>query len=415
MSLLKPVVAIAQHRAWLKLFPFIDATTSDWGREARLLRWLTLLWLAVGLVALASASYPVALFETGFGWRYVLIQLLWVFLGLSAFNWIVQQPLLNLLRLSGILFFGLMGLLLLTLIPASSITINGAARWLPLGPFLIQPSELIKPLMVLQAARLFGRWSKLSWSTRGIWLVLFGLVVGVILLQPNLSTAAICGLCLWLMALAAGLPYRMLGSAAVSGLFLAVLSLGINPYQRERVTTFLNPWADPTGDGYQLIQSLLAIGSGGLWGSGFGFSQQKLFHLPIQYTDFIFAVYAEEFGFVGSLALLGFLVSYASLAVAVALKARHALQRLTAVGAMVLLVGQSLLNIAVAVGALPTTGLPLPLFSYGGSSMISSLVMAALLVRVARELYEDNVVPLPIARLGDNISRDRQSQPTPQK
>lgn len=383
-------------RSFWHLVPVIDPTVQQWSREARTVRWLTLVWLTIGLVTLFSASYPIALAETGIGWRFLAIQLLWVFIGLSLFNWIVCQPLKKLVRLSGLAFFGLLGLLFLTLTPAMGITINGATRWLAIGPFLIQPSELLKPLLILQAARLFGRWSQLPWSTRGLWISLFAIAIVFILLQPNLSTAAICGLSLWLIALAAGLPYRLLFTTAVTGIAAATISLSANAYQRERITAFLNPWADPMGNGYQLIQSLLAIGSGGLFGSGFGFSEQKLFHLPIQYTDFIFSVYAEEFGFVGSAILLLLLLAYASLATIIAIRATYALHRLIAVGVMVLLVGQSFLNIGVAVGALPTTGLPLPLFSYGGSSMISSLVSAALLTRVAREIKEDNLVQLPI-------------------
>ncbi|MEL6381727.1 MAG: FtsW/RodA/SpoVE family cell cycle protein [Cyanobacteria bacterium J06626_18] len=382
------------------LFPFLDPATMHWSQEARLIRWLTLVWLAIGLITLFSASYPISLAETGAGWRYLAIQLLWAFLGMSAFNWVVHQPITQLVKRSGMAFFLTLGLLCLTLIPSLGITINGATRWLPLGPFLIQPSELLKPLLILQSARLFSRWPSLSWSGRGLWLGLFASAIAMILLQPNLSTAAVFGLCLWLVALAAGLPYRLLGLTVMGGLLSATLSLSVNSYQRERVTAFLNPWADPTGSGYQLIQSLLAIGSGGLFGSGFGFSQQKLFYLPIQYTDFIFAVYAEEFGFLGSAFFLMLLLGYATLATAIALRANHSLQRLVAVGAMVLLVGQSVLNIAVTVGALPTTGLPLPLFSYGGSSMIASLVSAALLTRVAREIREDNVVALPFAEEG---------------
>ncbi|MEM6836464.1 MAG: FtsW/RodA/SpoVE family cell cycle protein [Cyanobacteria bacterium P01_C01_bin.120] len=385
------------------LLPVVDPSTHHWSREARLTRWLTLVWLAVGLATLFSASYPVALVETGVGWRFLAIQLIWVFLGLTLFNWIVRQPIARLMRLSGLAFFIVVGLLFLTLIPALGVTVNGATRWLALGPFLIQPSELLKPLLVLQAARLFGRWPGLSWSTRGLWIGLFTIAIATILLQPNLSTAAICGFSLWLIALASGLSYRLLASTAVTGLLAAIVSLSANAYQRERITAFLNPWADPTGNGYQLIQSLLAIGSGGLLGSGFGFSQQKLDFLPIQYTDFIFSVYAEEFGFVGSLFLLGLLLTYASLAALVAIRTTHPLQRLIAIGAMVLLVGQSFLNIGVAIGALPTTGLPLPLFSYGGSSMISSLAIAGLLTRVAREMKEDNVIKLPVR----NFLRDR--------
>jgi cell division protein FtsW len=139
---------------------------------------------------------------------------------------------------------------------------------------------------------------------------------------------------------------------------------------------------------------LLAVGSGGTWGTGFGLSQQKLFYLPIEYTDFIFSVFAEEFGFAGSLVLLLLLVTYATLGLIVAAKARNLVHRLVAIGATILMVGQSLLNIGVATGALPTTGLPLPLFSYGGNSMIASLIAAGLLIRVARESNEAVVVPL---------------------
>jgi cell division protein FtsW len=199
---------------------------------------------------------------------------------------------------------------------------------------------------------------------------------------------------LWLVALAAGLPFTYLGGTALSGFLLALISISIKEYQRRRVMSFLNPWADPMRDGYQLVQSLLAVGSGGTWGSGFGLSQQKLFYLPIQYTDFIFAVFAEEFGFAGSVLLLLMIMAYATLALLVAMKARTTVHRLVAIGTMILIVGQSLLNIGVATGVLPTTGLPFPFFSYGGSSMIASLLSAGLLIRVARESSTAEVVSL---------------------
>jgi cell division protein FtsW len=158
--------------------------------------------------------------------------------------------------------------------------------------------------------------------------------------------------------------------------------------------SFLNPWADAMQDGYQLVQSLLAVGSGGIWGVGLGMSQQKLFYLPIQYSDFIFAVFAEEFGLVGGFSLLLMLAAYATVALRVAMRARNAESQLVAIGVMVVMVGQSLLNIGVATGVLPTTGLPLPFFSYGGSSMVASLLLSGLLIRVARESSEAEVVSL---------------------
>ncbi|NET57394.1 MAG: FtsW/RodA/SpoVE family cell cycle protein [Symploca sp. SIO2E6] len=362
---------------------------------ARLLRWLTLVWMFVGLAVLFSASYPVADVELGDGLYYFKRQLIWLALGWIGFNLIVRSPLRYLLKITHWLLLLLLGFILITLIPGVGTTVNGATRWLSLGPVpLLQPSELIKPFLVLQSARVFGQWQELPGRSRWLWLGIFAMVLLGILLQPNLSTTALCGMTLWLVALAAGLPFSQLGGTALGGVLLAAISISIKEYQRRRVMSFLNPWADPLQDGYQLIQSLLAVGSGGTWGAGFGLGQQKQFYLPIPYTDFIFSVFAEEFGFVGSILLLLLLMAYATLAVIVAMKARNRIYRLVAIGAMILIVGQSLLHIGVATGVLPTTGLPLPFFSYGGSSMIASLCSAGLLIRVARESNEAQVVSL---------------------
>jgi len=377
-----------------RLIPFFDASIPQWAIQARLLRWLTFLWLFIGLVVLFSASYPVGNTYYGDGLYYFKRQLLWVILGLVGFNLLVHSPLRNILGVSHWFLLGLLGLIFLTLIPGIGINDLGSTRRLSLGPIPIQPSELIKPFLVLQSARLFGQWNKIRWSARLFWLFMFALVLGGILLQPNLSTTALCGITIWLVALAAGLPYLYLGATAVSGLALAFVSISTRDYQRRRVMSFLNPWADSMQDGYQLVQSLLAVGSGGVWGTGFGLSQQKLFYLPIQYTDFIFAVFAEEFGFIGCLLLLLLLMVYATLALFVAFNAHNPVHRLVAIGAMILMVGQSMLNIGVATGVLPTTGLPLPLVSYGGNSMVASLLVAGLLIRVARESNEAQVVSL---------------------
>ncbi len=386
----------------ISLAPWIDPTVNQWSAEARWLRWLTMVWLSIGLIILFSASYAVSVAEHGHGLHYVLVQLLWVAIGLVVFNRIVHTSLDTLAKLSGTTLLLMLGLVLLTLVPVLGVTVNGAARWLPLGPFMVQPSELLKPCLVLQAARLFSRWSQLRWSVRLTWLGLFGLILGAILLQPNLSTAAVCGLTLWLIALGAGLPYAYIGLTALAGSLAAVVSISLKTYQRQRIVSFLNPWADPGDQGYQLIQSLLAIGSGGLWGEGFGLSQQKLSALPIQYTDFIFAVYAEEFGLVGGLLLLLLLGIYATLALRVALRSRESCRQLVALGAMVVLIGQAALNVGVVTGVLPTTGLPFPMISYGGSSMVSSLAIAALLVRAAREVNLEPpraIAPKPLMRL----------------
>ncbi|MCY7282382.1 MAG: FtsW/RodA/SpoVE family cell cycle protein [Cyanobacteria bacterium CAN_BIN43] len=375
------------------LIPFFDSSTQDWALEARLLRWVTFLWLAIGLAVMFSASYAVADARFDDGLHYFKIQLVWIAIGMVGFNILVHSPLRMVLWWASWVVVLLLGLLLLTLIPGLGISTNGATRWLAIGSVGIQPSELMKPFLVLQSARIFGQWNQLSWRVRITWVAIFCLVLIGILLQPNLSTTALCGMMIWLIALAAGLPYSYLFGAAGAGLMAAIVSVSIKTYQRRRLISFLNPWKDPDGDGYQLIQSLLAIGSGGLTGTGFGLSQQKLFYLPIQDTDFIFAVFAEEFGFLGCMLLFLMLATYATIALKVAIKTTHPVHRLVAIGVMVLMVGQALLNIGVATGALPTTGLPFPLISYGGSSMISSLLTAGLLVRVAREGGAD-VLPM---------------------
>ena len=373
---------------------FVNPSAQEWALNARLLKWLTFVWLFIGLAVLFSASFPSADAEFGDGLYYFKRQLIWVVLGLIGFNLVVRSPLRYILGMSHWFAIALLVFLFVTLIPGVGTTVNGATRWISIGPVPLQPSELIKPFLVLQGSQLFGQWERLRWKVRGFWLGIFALVLLGILLQPNLSTTALCGMTLWLIALAGGLPYSYLGGTALGGLLLGFISLSIKEYQRRRVMSFLNPWSDPMNDGYQLIQSLLAVGSGGTWGSGFGLSQQKLFYLPIQYTDFIFAVFAEEFGFAGSVLMMAMIMAYATLAVIVAMKARNKVHQLIAIGAMILIVGQSLLNIGVATGLLPTTGLPFPFFSYGGNSMIASFVAAGLLIRVARESSEAEIVSI---------------------
>ncbi|MDB9507079.1 MAG: FtsW/RodA/SpoVE family cell cycle protein [Microcystis aeruginosa BS13-02] len=378
---------------WQYIIPIFDPDVKNWSAEARLLRWMTFLWLLVGLVVLFSASYALADSRFDNGLHYFIRQLIWLWIGLIGFNFLVRLPIKNLLKIAPWMILLVLGLILITLIPGLGANINGATRWIKIGPILLQPSELMKPFLVLQGAAVFGGWPRLNINQRLTWIAIFGLILAGILLQPNLSTTALCGITLWLIALASGLPLSYMTSTALLGVTMAVVSVTFREYQRKRILSFLDPWQDPRGDGYQLVQSLLAIGSGGTTGSGYGLSQQKLFYLPFPDTDFIFAVFGEEFGFIGGILLLVMLFLYATLALIVAVKCRHRIKKLVAIGAMVILIGQSLLNIGVATGSLPTTGLPFPLFSYGGSSSLASLFLAALLIRVAREENDPDRVP----------------------
>lgn len=373
------------------ILPFINPEIRHWTWEARLLNWLTCIWLLLGLVTLVSASYPEGIIEHQDGLYTIKRQLFGVVVGIVLFNWVTNQPLQNSLKFSPSMLILCFFLIILTLIIGTEV--NGAQRWIGFGSFSLQPSELIKPFLVMQSAYIFAKWKQLKPKIRGTWLAIFALVLGGILLQPNLSTTALCGMSLWLIAVAAELPWKQLLGVCAGGLFTAYVSVTVNSYQYERITSFVNPWKDAQGDGYQLIQSLLAIASGGFAGSGLGLSQQKLSYLPIRTTDFIFSVYAEEFGFIGCLLLLILILSYGTVALKVALKSRTKVQRLVAIGVMVFLVGQSLINIGVATGSLPTTGLPFPFFSYGMNSIIASFLLSGLLIRVARESSQAKVIP----------------------
>jgi cell division protein FtsW len=383
-----------------RAIPFFDPSVQQWIFEARLLNWLTFIWLMIGLVVLYSVSLHVGMVEYNDGFYFFKRQLLGVVIGVAAFAIAVNTPLKRLLRIAPLCFFIFLALIFATRIPGIGTSANGATRWIPIGPFPLQPSEIMKPILILQAAQIFGRWHKLTVREKCLWLGLFAVTLGGILIQPNLSTTALFGMALWLMALAAGFPLTQLGGTALSGIFVASVSMFFAEYQRRRVMSFIDPWKDPMQDGYQLIQSLLAIGSGGFWGSGFGQSQQKLSYLPFQYTDFIFPVFCEEFGFIGALFLISLIGVYSLLALRVALKAPHPVYRMVAIGAMVFMVGQSILHIAVGTGVLPTTGLPLPLFSYGSNSMIASLFIAGLLIRVARESHDSTLVSMKRSQEG---------------
>jgi cell division protein FtsW len=372
---------------------------SLWPAEARLLLGLVALWSFFGLMVLTSASWFVADREMGDAAFYLKRQLVWLIASWGLLLLAIRHSMRRWLHLAAPALLIGMVLIAATLVVGS--TVNGASRWLVIGPLQIQPTELIKPFIVLQGAVLFSHWRRIGNDQKLLWLAIFGAVILLILKQPNLSTAALMGLLLWLMALAGGLSLFLLLGAAGAGGALGTVSILLNEYQRLRVTSFLDPWRDQQGDGYQLVQSLLAIGSGGPLGQGFGLSTQKLQYLPIQTTDFIFAVFAEEFGYVGSLMLLLFLVVFGFVGLRIALSCRSNQHRLVAIGCTTLLVGQSILNIAVASGSMPTTGLPLPLISYGGNSLLSSLFVAGLLLRCSLETT------------GLEPSRPRRQRPAP--
>ena len=354
-----------------------------WPIEARLLSCLIIFWSIAGIFVLGSASWWVAIREMGDGAYYIKRQLIWLFASFSITWLAISTNLKTWIRIAGRCL--LIGLFMLGATTFIGSTINGSTRWLIIGPIQIQPSELIKPFIILQAAYIFGQWERINNDKKFFWLGIFASLILLIIKQPNLSTAGLVGTLLWMMALASGISFKSLFSTAFLGAGLGSLSILMNEYQQIRVMSFLNPWQDPEGNGYQLIQSLLAIGSGGVFGQGYGLSTQKLQYLPIQSTDFIYAVFAEEFGFIGSIMLLLFLLLIAFIGLRIALLCNNNYSTLIAIGSSTILVGQSILHLAVASGLMPTTGLPLPMMSYGGNSLLSSLLIGGLLIRCGIE------------------------------
>ncbi len=354
-----------------------------WPYEGKLLIVLIGIWSILGLVILGSASWWVASKEMG-DWAYYLKrQIIWCIPGFTFFYFVLNTAIRDLLKISKIIFYILIFLIILTILFGS--TVNGSSRWLIMGPFQIQPSELIKPFAILEAANLFAHWHLVKKNKKIISLTIFGFLILLIMKQPNLSTAGLTGILFWIMGLCGGIRYSSLFSVASLGFVSGCISIITNEYQKLRVISFINPWQDAEGNGYQLIQSLLAIGSGGLFGQGFGLSTQKLQYLPIQSTDFIFAIFAEEFGLLGSTLFLIFLVLFSYVGLRIAVKCRNNYTKLVAIGCVTILTCQSLMHIAVATGTMPTTGLPLPFVSYGGNSLLSSFFVIGMLLRCSLE------------------------------
>ncbi len=356
---------------------------SFWPKEGRLIMGLLAFWSISGIFILGSASWWVATREMGEGSYYIKRQLIWLIASWSIFYMAINIKIKNWLKLSGACL--IIGMILIASTSFFGSTVNGSTRWLIIGPIQIQPSELIKPFIILQSAKLFGQWERINLEKKIYWLTIFASIIILIVKQPNLSTAALIGTLIWMIALASGINFRYLLKTAIYGFFIGSISIIFNSYQQSRVMSFINPWKDPQGSGYQLIQSLYAIGSGGLFGEGYGLSMQKLQYLPYRSTDFIFAVFAEEFGFFGSILLLSFLLVVAYLTLKISLNCRNNYSKLISIGSGTILVGQSIMHIAVSSGAMPTTGLPFPMISYGGNSLISSLLISALLVRSSIE------------------------------
>ncbi len=279
-------------------------------------------------------------------------------------------------------------LLVVVLIPSVGVMTKGARRWIQLGPISVQPAEMVKLAVVLYLALyLTKREGRLTEFATGFLppLLVVGLLAGLVLLQPDLGTVVVLGFVTYVMLFLGGARLSHLFSLVPVALAGAALLIWRSPYRVQRLMTFFDPGKDPTGAGFQVNQSFLAFGSGGAFGVGLGEGQQKLFFLPEAHTDFVLALVGEEIGLVGTVSIMALFGLLVLKGFQIAGRAREPFGRHLALGITLLIGFQALINAGVATGLLPTKGLTLPLVSYGGSSLLVSLVAIGILLSISRD------------------------------
>ena len=343
--------------------------------------------LATGLLMILSASAPAAQVEQQNSLFYFQRQAVWTILGLGAlgFGAAVNLNVVRRLAKYGLIATGV--LLLLTHIPGIGVTELGASRWLRIGPLSLQPSEVAKLALSVYAADLLARFGGDRWTLAQMRQAIFPVVgvLGLVLFEPDLGTTIVLAIAAYVLFFCNGTKLWIMGGIGLTGV-VGVLALSWStPYQRLRWLGFLDPWSDPQGKGFQLVQSLMAIGSGGIFGEGWGQGKQKLFWLPIQYADFIFAVLAEEMGLIGGVGVLLLFLILAWRGFAIAGQARDPFHALLVIALTTIVVAQALINIGVVTASLPTTGIPLPFLSFGGTSLLMTLFAMGLILNVSRQ------------------------------
>lgn len=346
----------------------------------------TLALVGIGLIMVFSSSAVTSSVEHGNAYYFFKRQLMWAGIGLLTMIVIMR---INYLRLKD-LAFPIMIIsvvcLLLVLTPLG-IEAKGSTRSLGLGGLSFTPSELVKLAMVMFLAKTMEiNLDKIKSFKNGVlpYVFIMALVCALIMLQPDLGTSFTVAGTVFCMLMVAGAQWIHLGGLALTGVGAVALAILLAPYRAERFLAFLNPWKYPSDQGFQTIQSLYALGSGGLFGMGLGRSRQKFFYLPEQHTDFIFAIWAEELGFMGAILVLTLFLLFAWRGFRIAINAPDTFGSLLAAGITIMILFQAFVNIGVVSGALPVTGITLPFISYGGSSLLFTMAGVGLLLNVSR-------------------------------
>lgn len=349
----------------------------------RILLYVTVALSVLGLVAVFSASATEALDKYGNSLYFAFRQLIFLAVGFGAMYAVSKYPFFQWSRWAMPLAFIVIALLAYTL--HSGVEAYGAERWIRIGGIQFQPSELGKLSVLLLLAQAFGKKPGMRLGLTALLnLGIIGVTLLLIFKQPSLSMTIILSVVSIAIMFISGISVWLLGIGVALGGTGVVIKLMHTPYQMRRITGWLNPWKDAQDSGYNLIQSLYAIGSGSIFGTGLGMSHQKLYYLPFQYTDFIFSVWAEEWGFLGCLVLMGLFVTLIYRGAVIAKTCRHPFGQLLAMGITIVLAAQVIINLSVATGFFPVTGVTLPLISYGGTSVVVTLVMIGILLNISR-------------------------------
>ncbi|MCQ6274002.1 stage V sporulation protein E [Bacillus sp. V3B] len=348
---------------------------------------LTFTLLAIGLVMVYSASAIWADYKFDDSFFFAKRQMLFAGVGIIGMFFIMNIDYWTWRTWAKVLIIICFVLLVLVLIPGIGNVRNGSRSWIGIGAFSVQPSEFMKLAMIAFLAKFLSERQKYITSFKKGLIPSLGLVFlafGMIMLQPDLGTGTVMvGTCT-VMIFIAGARIRhfmVLGLIGLAGFVVLVLSA---PYRIKRITSFLDPWQDPLGSGFQIIQSLFAIGPGGLFGLGLGQSRQKFFYLPEPQTDFIFAILAEELGFIGGSFILLLFSLLLWRGIRIALGAPDLYGSLLAVGIIAMVAIQVMINVGVVTGLMPVTGITLPFLSYGGSSLTLMLLAVGVLLNVSR-------------------------------
>ena len=342
----------------------------------------------IGFLAIFSASAPKCIDEGGNPAQFLFKQLICFVVGFIGMKFFTNFDYKKLADWNMIFAGVIIVLLILVDFTPLGVTVNGAKRWINLLGFQLQPSEFAKPAVVLMLATALRKdadlFDQTKWTTAFIPIII---MLGLIFTQPNLSMVILLLTTSVVMFLSAGGSLKLFFSCLGAGIFSIIVAAAtiIKPYQMQRITTWQHPELDPQGAGYNIIQSLIAFASGGLTGVGYGGSIQKLSYLPECHTDFIFAIIAEELGWVGCVLIIGLFWTLIHRGVIIASRCPDMFGKLLAVGITFSIGFQAFLNISVASSFFPTTGVPLPFISYGGSSLIVSLCMIGILLNISKK------------------------------